>query len=153
MVQLSPLAKLDLVLTTIARNSHPLHEAPDIEHRSLLNILTDNGNNNAYLLDFYLILEKLLEDGNIKERKSDGTHIDNAGLKSTIPCAYYSVTFKGSVLIQQKGYTRKNKLDNRNLVIAKAATLAAIVVGIYYFAEFLRSYIVPMFSCHSTCGH
>lgn len=99
---MSTLAKLDLVLNTIAANSHPLHASPDISHQSLWNNLTDNGNNNAYILDFELILEKLINEKYININVRKVIEVLAKG-ENSYDVTYYHISFEGRYFLEYPG--------------------------------------------------
>lgn len=149
MKQMSTLAKLDLVLNTIAASSHPLHAAPDIEHQALWRTVTANGTNNAYILDFELIIEKLLNDKFIKVDTREVTWINEHGMSAKWPRPHYAITFDGRYFLESTGgYVDKatsNEVaekikNNREKMLSTGTVLLAIGTFLLVLWEIYKTY-------------
>ena len=152
MKELSPLQLLDTILSTlnqisVADNSEVKKK---VKHFELLRIIESN-NFQVEKTDFALGLEKLVEDGYVKN--IIGYERDSKNPFEEKEYASYSITFKGRIFCAQKGYERedfnksseKETLDKvrkslrfyqrtQNYLLVLVA-IGTLVAAFYYFLE------------------
>ena len=106
MKELAPLQLLDVILATLNTISvadYKEHKKK-VRHFELLSIIESN-NFKVEKTDFALALEKLVDDGYVKNVIGYETNVENPFEEKEYPS--YSITFKGRIFCSQKGYEQE----------------------------------------------
>jgi hypothetical protein len=140
MERLSQIHKLDLVLTILANSAMGVNMQ---ELKEKLNQTNDNLYRNEYLLDIYLILEKLINDGYAKEIKREVISF-NDGSKIGEETKYYS-TYNGKIFEYNNGYigqiNTNKEIENRKGRHQNNLLFATWFAGIAAFLLFLMEVV------------